>query len=131
MAVKGSHIHVIDGKQLTYQDGNCAICGTAKPQEQREVFIPTAYRKGNTIVLKASKLLLGTDTYWAQKNVILHSMKRAQRLQGGGLMRDAQGKLIWESITFRLSLDLVKQYVAELSKLVQDVEGTGNVPQRG
>lgn len=121
---------MVDGKQVSYPNDDCPICGTAKKTEEKQPFIPTAYRKGNTVVTKASRFKIGTDTYWTEGKCILHSLKQVQRYADKKLMTDNEGKLVWNQITFRMSLDLAKQYVTELSKLIQDVEGGGNVPQR-
>jgi len=126
-----SHIHLIDGKQVAYPNDNCPICGTSKAPAQKEAFIPMVYRKGNTVVTKATRFQMGTVTYWAGKTCFLMSMKKAVRGQDGKLAVTSDKKLIWNQITFRMTKDLLKQFVTELSKLIQDVEGGGNVPQRG
>jgi hypothetical protein len=123
------HIHVIDGKSVSFDEKTCPYCHpNATDKEQKQY--PTVYRKGMTIVVQPSKGLMITDTYWSEKNVILHSTQRMQHDASGKVVIGADKLPVWQKDTMRLSMWVLEQYVMELSKLLRDVQQKGTVPQR-
>jgi len=127
---KTAHIHVIDGKQIAYPDGQCPFCNPQVTAPQQQVTVPTVYRKGNTVVLKISKGTMGTTTYWTKENSYLMSFKRLVFGTDRKVVRDNTGKPVWNNITMRVNADLLKQFIKELSSLINDMESGTGVPQR-
>jgi len=118
----GQHIHVIDGKQLSYPNDRCPICRPEIAQPSAEQKIPNVHRTGNTIVYQATKLQMATTNYYAEGKCLLHSVRKAQRDANNKLVIGADGKPLWNQITIRYSMSLMKDYVNEVLKLIHDVE---------
>jgi hypothetical protein len=132
----GMHIHIIDNKQVSFPNNNCPICGTAVPQPQAGAKIPNVHRKGNTVVLQITKLQMGTVTWYQKGNALLMSLRKASRDNQGKLLRGQDGRPLWNQITIRVTIPLMKEFTAEISKLMSDIESTptytqSTVPQRG
>ena len=132
---KPQHIHVIDGKMVAYDEKTCPICHPELQQQKQQTTLPRVYRKGNTIIVQVSKGLMSTTTYWAKGNALLHSVRRIQRDANNKVIRGQDGNPLWIQLTMRMSISIVKQYIAELAKLVNDIEKqtvqqTSNIPQR-
>jgi len=132
---KPQHIHVIDGKMVAYDEKTCPICHPELAQQTQQTTLPRVYRKGNTIIVQVSKGLMSTTTYWAKGNALLHSVRRIQRDANNKVIRGQDGNPLWIQLTMRMSISIVKQYIAELAKLVNDIEKqtvqqTSNIPQR-
>lgn len=132
----GTHIHLIDGKQISYDNATCPICRPEAPPEPAPTLLPRCYRKGNTIVTQVSKGLMSTTTWWTKENMLLHSVRRIQRDGQGNVLRGADNMPLWQQLTMRISIAIAKEYITELSKLVSDMEKQtpakpSNVPQRG
>jgi len=125
-----THIHVIDGKQLTYPNNACPICGTGQQPQQQATSGASAYLKGNTVVLKFSRASLLTVTFWTQQKAILMTMSEIARDAQNNLMRDEKNNPIWRKTTRRISVPILKDFVYELSKLISNVENPSNVPKR-
>lgn len=129
MANVPQHIHTIDGKPVAFDERTCPYCHpNATPKELKAY--PTCYRKGNTVILQPSNNLMITDTYWADKNVVLHNTQRMQHDAQGRVVIGTDQKPVWQKDTMRLSIPLLEQYIMELSKLVRDVTQKTNIPQR-
>ena len=133
--MSGQHVHVIDGKQVTYDDKTCPFCHPelAVPTPPTKEVLPRCYRKHDTIVCQVSKGLMSTTTYWAKGNAILHSVRKIQRDAQGKVLVGADNKPLWMQLTMRLSIAIAKIYRDELTKLIADVEqqqAGSTVPQR-
>ena len=133
---KPQHVHVIDGKMVVYDEKTCPICHPELAQQKQQTSLPRVYRKGNTIIVQVSKGLMSTTTYWAKGNALLHSVRRIQRDANNRVIRGQDGNPLWVQLTMRMSIAIAKDYVAELSKLINDIEKqtvqqVSNVPQRG
>jgi len=133
---KSQHIHVIDGKAVAFDEATCPICHPELAQQAQQSVLPRVYRKGDTIVVQVSKGLMSTTTYWAKGNAILHSIRKMQRDKNGNVIRGQDGNPLWVQLTMRMSIAIVKQYITELSKMVNEIETQNNpqnieVPQRG
>ena len=136
MLSSGTHIHLIDGKQISYDNATCPICRPEAVSEKAPTVLPRCYRKSNTIVTQVSKGLMSTTTWWTKENMLLHSIRRIQRDGQGKVIRGADNNPLWQQLTMRISIAIAKQYITELSKLVSDMEkspqkASSNVPQRG
>lgn len=132
--MSATHIHVIDGKQLSYSNDTCPICKPDAPEPQAP-FVPRAYRKALTIIVQVSKGIMSTTTWWAKGECFLHSVRKVQRDAQNVVMRDNKGMPLWLQVTMRLNTSLAKEYVTELMKLIKEVENVpeptpSNVPQR-
>jgi len=127
---KGAHIHVVDGKNVPYPDDACPICKPEIIQTKAETQIPQVYRKGSTVVTKISKGSMGTFTYWEKGKCFLVSTKKMMFGTDRKVVRDSKGMPLWNNITYRLSVELAKTFVSELSKLIQDIGGETSVPKR-
>jgi len=117
-AGKESHFRVPKAQTQTQIDQQ-------KPPEE-----PKVYRKGDTIVCKLSKGLMITDTYWNDKNVILHTVGRMSRDASGKVLVGADQKPIWEKNTVRLSMNLTAQYISLLNQLVTEKTTKSTIPER-
>ena len=137
-----SHTHVIDGKTVTYPNDRCPLCHPelyANRNQRRK--LPRVYRKGNTVIVQVSRGTMSTTTWWNQGNCFLHSVRKMARDRNGNVIRDGQGRPLWNEQTMRITMPLAKQYISELSKLINELESAtyktadGNVittiPQRG
>ena len=133
--MSAQHIHLIDGKQVTYDIDKCPICHpelTAQAPPTKDV-LPRCYRKHDTIVCQVSKGLMSTTTYWAKGNAILHSVRKIQRDAQGKVIVGSDNNPLWMQLTMRLSIAIAKMYRDELTKLIADVEKrqeSSTVPQR-
>jgi len=130
-----SHIHVIDNRQVSYPNNACPICRPETVQPSTEGKIPNVHRTADTIVYQASKLQMTTTNWYAEGNCFLHSIRRAQRDSNNKLMIGSDGKPLWNQLTIRINMALMKDYINEVLKLMKDVEsGTlstkTQVPQR-
>jgi len=123
------HIHVIDNKQVYYPNDNCPICGTSTSNAQQKAFVPNVHRKGNTIVLQATKLQMITVTWYQKGNAFLMSMRKATRNNEGRVMRGQDGRPLWSQLTMRINIPLTKQLIAELEKLIKELETTPTYTQ--
>jgi len=133
---KPQHVHIIDGKAVAFDEATCPICHPELVQQTQQSILPRVYRKGDTIVVQVSKGLMSTTTYWAKENAILHSIKRMQRDKNGNIIRGQNGNPLWVQLTMRMSIAIAKEYVTELSKMLNEIETQNNpqsteVPQRG
>jgi len=126
----GTHIHVIDGKQYTYPNNACSICNPPTTTTYGTPSQPTAYTKGNTVILKFSKASMCNVTYWAKNKVFIMSMKQIVKDSGGKLMRSGDGKPIWNAITRRVPPEVLKSFVYELSVLLKNTGSDTNAPKR-
>lgn len=129
MAQRGQHVHNIDGKVLTFDNETCVYCHPERLQQPAPAQ-PSVYRKGNTVVVKVSKARMITDTYWGDKNVILHTISQMARDTAGKVLVDSDKNPIWNKMTVRLNMTMAQQYVMELSKLIQSVQQKLDIPQR-
>jgi len=123
------HIHVIDNKQVYYPNDNCPICGTSTSNSQQKAFVPNVHRKGNTIVLQTTKLQMITVTWYQKGNAFLMSMRKATRNNEGKVMRGQDGRPLWSQLTMRINILLTKQLIAELEKLIKELETTPTYTQ--
>ena len=137
-----SHTHVIDGKTLVYPNDKCPICHPelyANQNQGRK--LPRVYRKGNTVIVQISKGTMSTTTWWSDGNCFLHTIRKMARNYNGRVIRDDQGKPIWKELTMRITIPLAKQYISELSKLINELESAtfknangevvAEIPKRG
>lgn len=116
----GMHIHMVDGKQVTYPNDNCPICGTYKQPTQK--FIPNVHRTGNTVVLQVSKLQMATLTWYNEGKAFLFSLRKGVRDTNGKLLRQPDGKPMWNQITIRINIPLMKQLITEIQKYINELE---------
>jgi len=130
MASKGQHVHMIDGQSVPYDNATCPLCHP-ELQQQKPTAEPQVYRKGETVVVKISKGVMMTTTYWKDKNVLLHTISRMQRGADGKVLLDTGKQPLWAKTTTRLSIAVAEQFVMELSKLIRDVTQKASVPTRG
>ena len=133
---KPQHVHVIDGKIVAFDEATCPICHPELAQQRQASRLPRVYRKGNTIIVQVSKGIMSTTTYWAEGKAILHSVRRIQRDANGRVIRGQDGNPLWTQLTMRMSIAIAKQYVTELSKMINEIESQdnpqpANIPQRG
>jgi len=136
MATSGAHIHVVDGKQLAYPDGKCPFCNPEAVAPKGGEFVPKCYRKGDTIVVQASRGVMSTTTFWKKGNAIMHSVRKIQRGTDGKAVLGADKQPLWLQNSMRLSIAIAKEYFMELGKLLKEIEtpaspSTTDVPQRG
>jgi len=132
----GMHVHIVDGKQVSYPNNACPICGTTSTFKAEQRKIPNVHRKGNTIVLQVTKFQMGTITWYGKEGVFLMSLCKASRSSDGKMIRDNQGRPAWAKITVRVNVPLMKSLITEIGKMVKEVETTPTytsptVPQRG
>lgn len=125
-----SHIHVIDGKSLTYPNNNCPICSPQTQQTREVQFVPKVYRKGDTIVMQTSKGVMSTTTWWAQGNAFMHSARKMLRDASGKVQIGADKFPLWNEISIRVSVPMMRQYVTELTRLLQDASSPSGMPKR-
>ena len=130
------HVHVIDGKIVAFDEATCPICHPELVQQRQQSTLPRVYRKGDTIIVQVSKGIMSTTTYWAEGKAILHSVRRIQRDANGRVIRGQDGNPLWTQLTMRMSIAIAKQYVTELSKMINEIESQdnpqpANIPQRG
>jgi len=118
-----THTHMIDGKAYTYPNNACPICKPDVTQQRDAGTQPTAYTKGNTVVLKFSKACMLTTTFWGKQKVFLMTMSSIARTADGKLIRDNANKPIWNKVTRRVPTDVLKTFVYELSVAVKNAEG--------
>jgi len=133
---KPQHVHVIDGKIVAFDEATCPICHPELAQQRQASRLPRVYRKGNTIIVQVSKGIMSTTTYWAEGKAILHSVRRIQRDANGRVIRGQDGNPLWVQLTMRMSIAIAKEYVTELSKMINEIESQdnpqpANIPQRG
>jgi len=130
------HIHIIDNKQVSYPNNNCPICGTAPSPAPQGQQMPNVHRKGNTVVLQVTKLQMGTVTWYQKGNAFLVSLRKASRTNEGKLLRGQDGRPLWNQITVRVNIPLMRQFITEIEKMIKEFESTpaqtqATVPQRG
>jgi len=117
------HTHVIDGKAYTYPDDACPICHPERfTNQSQQRKLPRTYRKGNTVIIQVSRGTMSTTTWWSNGNCFLHSVRKMARDRNGRVIRDGQGRPIWSELTMRITIPLMKQYIAELSKFINELE---------
>jgi len=118
-----SHTHVIDGRIVTYPNDKCPICHPEKFATQNEQQkLPRVYRKGNTIIIQISKGIMSTTTWWEKGDCFLHTVRKMARDKDGKVLRDGQNKPIWNELVMRMSISVAKQYIAELSGMINELE---------
>lgn len=127
------HTHIIDGKQVNFDDATCTICHPnalpATPSEKET--LPRVYRKSsNCAVLKISKGQVMTTTYWEKEKAYLLGISKMARDASGKVMLNPEKKPLWNKTTVRLSATILKEYITELAKLLADMEGGSIVPTR-
>jgi len=118
-----SHTHVIDGKTLVYPNDKCPICHPelyANQNQKRK--LPRVYRKGNTVIVQISKGTMSTTTWWEKGNCFLHTIRKMMRNDKGRVIRSKDGTPMWWEQTMRITIPLAKQYISELSKLINELE---------
>lgn len=122
--MSAEHVHVIDGRQVTFPIDTCPICHPELnvPKSTGAKVYPRCYTKGNTIVTQASAGLMSTTTWWAEGNAMLHSVRRITRDGQQKVLIGSDGKPLWTQLTMRLSLAIAKMYRDELSKLIHTAE---------
>jgi len=125
-----THVHVIDGKTYTYPNNACPLCNPQTQQQPPRTQGASAYTKGNTVVLKFSSACILTANWWDEGKNFLVTMSQIARDPSGKLLRDQKNAPIWNKITRRVSLPVLKTYCYELSKLVNAVESGQHVPRR-
>jgi len=130
------HVHVVDGKQMYFPNNSCPICGTLQVPQAKKAFVPNVHRKGNTIVYQATRLQMMTTTWYQKEQVFLLSLRKAQRDSKGVVIRQNDGKPVWNQITIRINIPMLKQLVAEYEKFIKELETTPTyvqpeVPKRG
>lgn len=125
-----THTHIIDGKTLTYQTGNCPLCNPKPEGSTTQKAMGTAYIKGKSAVLHFSKACYITVTYWTGGECYLMSVNEIAKDGANKLVRDGQGKPIWNKITRRMSKGLLNDYIYALSNLVKQIEGGSSAPKR-
>jgi len=117
------HTHVIDGKAYTYPDDACPICHPERfTNQNQQRKLPRTYRKGNTVIIQVSRGTMSTTTWWSKGNCFLHTVRKMARDRNGRVIRDGQGRPIWNELTMRVTIPLMKQYIAELSKFINELE---------
>jgi len=129
MTQKGQHVHMVDGKTVPFDEATCPFCHPEKYQKS-EAVEQKVYRKGDTIVMKITKGLMVTVTYWKDKNVFLMDMQKIQRDASGKVIRGQDEMPLWAKMTVRLSTTLAQEFVFEFSKLLSEVTQSSSVPQR-
>lgn len=116
------HIHIVDGKQVSYPNNTCPICRPETTQPSEAVKIPNCHRKGITVVVQTTKLQMSTTTWYEGGKCFLHSICRGARDGQGKLMIGQDGKPLWNQLTIRMNIAIAKEYIRELSKLISDIE---------
>jgi len=127
------HTHTIDNKVIEFDDTTCSICHpvTAEtPKEEKREILRRVYRKGNTVVLKQSKMTLITTTYWAKENLYLITFQRMLTDNDGKIVFGADRQPQWTHITLRMTAQIYQQWLQECSILINDTQHQATVPMR-
>lgn len=128
-----SHIHIIDGKSREFSNSNCPICGKAPADiipSSEVVEFPKVYRKGNTVVVRLSKRNMVALTYWKDSDVYSLTQSKAIVNRDGKVVTGKDGKPLWNRMTSRMNVAVLKDFVTQISILIQDVSRSSNVPSR-
>lgn len=128
-----SHIHQLDGKPISYPNGQCPICNpkeAGQPQTTPTEVLPRVYRKGNTIVTKISKGTMATVTYWVKGKAYLMSISHMARDQADNVIRGSDGNPVWNKSTVRLSPQILKDFLFETDMMYHEIEGGAVVTAR-
>jgi hypothetical protein len=127
------HTHSLDGKVTQFDDATCPICHPVQEQQkpQEKEFLPRAYRKANTVVLKLSKVSLVTSNYYEAEKCFLFTVSRMKRDGAGNVVRDSKTTLpLWDKVTLRLGIAVYKEWLNLLAILISDTQNTAQAPKR-
>jgi hypothetical protein len=127
------HTHVIDNKVVTMEDATCPICHPELAQQQAtegQEILPRAYRTAQTVVLKVNRVTMVTTNFYQEKKVFLQTLQSMMRDQTGKVILGQDQKPMWNKKTIRIPPKVLKEWLMELSTLVNEVESTTTVPAR-
>jgi hypothetical protein len=127
------HTHIIDNKIQTFDDTTCPFCHPEQqqlPKQDQQEQLPRAYRKGDTIVLKLSRVTLITTNFYKDKNCYLQSMSKIMRDNNGKVILGQDQKPLWNKQTVRIPIPTLKEWLMLLSTLASEIDSQQVAPKR-
>jgi hypothetical protein len=127
------HTHTIDGKVISFDDKDCQICHPeqqGQPEQKEKEVLPRVYRKGETVVLKISKMTNATLTWWPEGKLYLMTVQRMLTDADGKIVFGSDNNPVWTKLTIRLTNVLLQNFLHEASTLYSEIENQKTVPRR-